>query len=521
MVVRSSTVAKRADSQDEEADPAGGRAYAGCEAVAAGVVVHDRAGRIIYANPAAAEILGIPREQLLALTSLDPRWQATREDGAPLPGQEHPAMVALRTGKPVRQAVMGLYSGLKGGARWILVDAEPVLDPRTGLVRKVVATFTDITARKRAEEALRHSEEFIRLIADAVPMRIAYVDRDLCYRFANRRHCEWLGRPEAEIAGRRVEELAAPALCARVLPRLRAALEGQEVALEDFAVPEDGGERYLRIAYLPHRSAGGEVLGAICVVEDVTERKQLEQRLVQAQKMEAVGALAGGVAHDFNNLLTVITGYSELILGQIGRWHPLARDVEEIGKAAERAAALTRQLLAFSRKQMLQPRVVDMNAVILGMSGALGRLAGERVTVATALAPDLEKIHADPTQVEQVLLNLTVNARDAMPGGGRLCIETRNANLEEEFVRLHPMVRPGRYVQLEVRDTGTGMDAETLRRMFEPFFTTKGLGRGTGLGLSIVYGIVKQSGGYIWASSQPGEGSTFQVYFPALERAAD
>jgi two-component system cell cycle sensor histidine kinase/response regulator CckA len=256
----------------------------------------------------------------------------------------------------------------------------------------------------------------------------------------------------------------------------------------------------------------------LVVLMDVTGRRQLEEQLRQAQKMEAVGMLAGGVAHDFNNLLTIITGYSQLILNNLAAHDPNHNSAEQIMKAADRAAALTKQLLAFSRRQVLQPRVLDINKLIGGLGAMLRRLIGEDVDLQLVLRPELGQVSADPGQVEQVLMNLVVNARDAMPKGGTLTIETKNITLDESYAGRHLAVKPGTYTLIAVSDTGTGMDEATQARLFEPFFTTKGTGRGTGLGLSTVFGIVKQSGGSVEVYSVPNRGTSVKVYLPRIDQ---
>ncbi len=282
--------------------------------------------------------------------------------------------------------------------------------------------------------------------------------------------------------------------------------DGREVWLSDTAVVVKGSDSH-------------PVMEGIIV--DITERKILETQLQQSRKMEAVGRLAGGIAHDFNNLLTIITGYTELALSRIAGSSELRGDIERIENAASRAAALVRQLLAFSRKQVLQPKILDPNAIVLNMDKLLRRLMDDHIEMITRVQEDAGKIKADPAQIEQVIMNLVVNARDAMPNGGRLVVETTNAELDAEYADEHMSVKPGRYVMIAVSDSGVGMSRETVAHIFEPFYTTKESGRGTGLGLSTVYGIVKQSGGYIWVYSEPGKGSTFKVYLPRVDGPVD
>ena len=280
---------------------------------------------------------------------------------------------------------------------------------------------------------------------------------------------------------------------------------------------KDGRPITVRLSGNVFKDEHGETLGFEMIAEDVSERRALEEQLRQSQKMEAIGRLAGGIAHDFNNLLTVIKGYSELMLDELGDADPLQSEVDEIKKAADRAASLTRQLLAFSRQQVLAPKVLDLNSVVGNMDKLLRRLLGEDIDLFTVLEPGLARVKADPGQVEQVIMNLAVNARDAMPHGGKLTVETANVDLDENYTRDHVSVKPGSYVMIAVTDTGTGMTEKVKSRIFEPFFTTKEIGKGTGLGLSTVYGIIKQSGGYIWVYSEMGIGSTFKVYLPSVE----
>jgi PAS domain S-box-containing protein len=292
--------------------------------------------------------------------------------------------------------------------------------------------------------------------------------------------------------------------------------EGQSYWVEHRIVLEDGTERYVREQAELFQDESGQPLRLVGTTQDITEYRQLEERLRQSQKMEAIGQLAGGIAHDFNNLLTIINGYGTMLVRHLDRQDARQQMLKEILQAGERATSLTQQLLAFSRRQVLKPRVINLDQIVSGIENLLRRLIGEDVRLQVSGDADLGQVLADPTQLEQVIINLAVNARDAMPRGGVLSFETRNVNLDETYAANHVTVRPGPYVMLAVSDTGSGMDQETLSRIFEPFFTTKGLGRGTGLGLAVVYGIVKQSGGYIWVYSEPDHGTTFKIYLPRI-----
>jgi two-component system, cell cycle sensor histidine kinase and response regulator CckA len=365
--------------------------------------------------------------------------------------------------------------------------------------------------RKRAETALRESEARLRVLVEQLPAVLWTTDAELRFTSSVGAGLSRLGLKPQEVVGKSLYEyFQTDDRSFMPIAAHRRALNGESVTFH----VEWGNGSYACHAE-PLRDGSGVVAGVISMALDITDRKQLEAQLRQAQKMEAVGRLAGGIAHDFNNLLMVIQGYTELLLDRLGGEHPLRRNAEQIHDASQRAAGLTRQLLAFSRKQMLDPQVLNIQEVVSDMEKILRRLIGEDIQLATTTATNLWPVRADRSQVEQVILNLAVNSRDAMPNGGKLTIETANVELDSSYSR-HAVVEPGEYVMLAVSDTGTGMDAATQAHVFEPFFTTKEKGKGTGLGLATVYGIVKQSGGYIWVYSEVGKGATFKVYLPRV-----
>lgn len=335
------------------------------------------------------------------------------------------------------------------------------------------------------------------------------LDRTAAVVDMNRRAERILGRQRADVAGHPVADL---------IPGIEWREQGEW--RQDLRLPGQGGDRIYDVSVAPMRTQRRRLTGYVVVLHDVTERRDLEEQLRQAQKMEAVGKLAGGVAHDFNNLLTAILGHAEMAQGDVGSNESARGNIAEITRAASRAADLTRQLLAFARRQIIEPRIVDLNGLVVNVDRLLRRLLGEDIELVTVLDPELWRVKIDPGQFEQVLVNLVVNARDAMPTGGTLVIETRNVHLDEEFARQHATVQPGPHVLLAVSDTGTGMDEEVLAHIFEPFFTTKEVGKGTGLGLATCYGIVKQNKGSIWVHSEKGVGTTFRIYLPRAEGAA-
>jgi PAS domain S-box-containing protein len=409
-----------------------------------------------------------------------------------------------------------------GEIRHIVVRIS-VIKNSEGLTIKARGVNQDITERKRAEEALRESEERFRRFIENVPLGVCRTTPDGRVLMANPALLRMLGYDSwQELASRNLEDEAFEAGYPRSAFREQIEREGEVGGFEAAWKRRDGSVIFVRESARAFRADDGRVLYYDCIVEDVTERRRLGEQLRQSQKMEAIGCLAGGVAHDFNNLLTVVTGYSDLLLKRppatcAGMRAPL----EEIKKAAERAASLTRQLLTFSRKQMLQPQILDLNSLLTNVDEMLRRMIGEDIELVTHLPSGLGRVKADPGQIDQVIMNLAVNARDAMPQGGRLTLEAANIELDSSYGSSHESVLPGHYVMIAMSDTGIGMDAETQAHIFEPFFTTKEVGKGTGLGLATVYGIVKQSGGSVQVYSEPGKGTTFKVYLPRIDQAAE
>jgi PAS domain S-box-containing protein len=372
---------------------------------------------------------------------------------------------------------------------------------------------------ERTKELARAEQHFRSLVENS-PYGILRTTLDGTIQQANKALVDMLGyNSENEIINLHMglHVFPSPAARRKIIDQFgdQAVVKGIEVAWKR----KDGAPIMVRYSRHIVTDRDGIPVYKEIVVEDITERRKLEQQLRQAQKMEAVGQLAGGVAHDFNNLLGVIIGYSELLLDQPGVSGVVQGHAEQIKKAGDRASSLTRQLLAFSRQQVLETRVLNLNTVVTELQKMLPRLIGEDVEIRNALDPALGHVKADQSQIEQVIMNLAVNARDAMPGGGVLTLKTSNVELSAAQPGNHPEMAPGSYVMLAVSDTGVGMDPQILTHIFEPFFTTKERGRGTGLGLATVYGVIKQSGGYIWAESKPGEGSTFRIYLPRAEQA--
>ena len=475
------------------------------EAAPDAIVIANREGKIVLVNRQTETLFGYTKDELLncALETLMP--EGTR-------GRHRDLCKEFFVDARVRPMGAGAEtSGLrKDGSKFPAEISLSPLETEDGVL--IVTIIRDITERKKAEEKFYKAFH-----VNPEPITIAtvsegrYIDVNESFlRSMEYRREEVIGHTSLELKfWERLEDRA------KFIGKLKS--HGSVRDLEINFITKSGVQRMGMIS-----GENIEIDGQACVIaiiKDLTNQKALEKQLRQAQKMEAIGQLSGGIAHDFNNLLGVIIGYSEILEESIAEGDSLHKSVKEIKKAGQRAASLTRQLLAFSRQQVLEPKILHLNAVVSNVQKMLGRLIGENIELESSLEQDLGNVKADQGQIEQVILNLAVNARDAMPHGGRLTILTANVDLDEDYARVHPPQPKGRYVLLSVTDTGTGMDAATQAHIFEPFFTTKEQGKGTGLGLSTVYGVIRQSGGHIWVYSEPGFGTTFKIYLPRTDEA--
>jgi two-component system cell cycle sensor histidine kinase/response regulator CckA len=474
----------------------------------AAVLITDVRGTIEYVNPRFTRMTGYSAAEALGQ---NPR---ILQSGLTPASVYEELWSTIRAGGEWRGEIQNRRKN--GELFWNAISISPIRDA-SGTITNFVAVQEDVTERRGSLEALRRSEEGYRDVVERSPLGIYRVAPDGRFIMVNDSLVRLLGYTSAaELLVRNLERdvYEDPTDRSTVLERVR---DDTYRNVEVIWKRRDGSPITVRVNGHVLRGPDGEVECYESFVEDVTERINLEHQFRQAQKMEAVGRLAGGIAHDFNNLLTAIMGYAEMLYDDLSADDPRRADAHEIRVAADRAATLTRQLLAFSRQQVLEPRVLDLNDVVAGMDKLLRRLIGEDIELRTLLSADLWKVRVDPGQVEQVVVNLAVNSRDAMLTGGRLTIETANLELDETYTAAHQVVEPGRYVMFAVSDTGAGMSEDVKAHMFEPFFTTKEKGKGTGLGLATVYGIVKQSGGYVWAYSEVGKGTTFKVYLPRVE----
>jgi PAS domain S-box-containing protein len=469
------------------------------------IFVKDLQGRYIMANSASVkDALGKTDMEIFDPETAQALMDRDRE--------------VIRTGSTITYEQAAIMAG---APRTFLATKGPYRDTQ-GKILGVLGVARDITHRKKAEEEIRRSQQRLSMHFEHTPLAVVEWDLDFRVVAWNPSAERIFGYSRQEAIGQHSSFIVPPQFRDQVNRVWHALLAERSVTRSaNDNITKDGRTISCEWYNTPLIDDSGRVLGVASLVQNVTERVALEERLRQSQKMEAIGRLAGGIAHDFNNLLTVILGYSQIVADGVPAGSRLGDSAVQIKSAADRAAGITRQLLAFSRKQLLSPRIINLNDIVLNLDSLLRRLIGEDIEVLTAPAQDLGSVKADPGQIEQVLMNLALNARDAMPSGGKLTLETANAALDEVYAHGHQPVEPGNYVMLAVSDTGLGMSTETQARIFEPFYTTKEVGKGTGLGLSMVYGIVKQSGGYIWVYSEPERGTTFKIYLPRVDQPAE
>jgi PAS domain S-box-containing protein len=493
------------------------------ESVPSGITIINREGQITFANPAAEAILRLTRSKIIERHYNDADWRISAVDGSPFPDEELPFVRVMQTGQPVYD-VQHAIEHPDGQRVMLSINAAPVKDASNQVVG-MIAAITDITERKRAEAELQRLTMAIEQTGEA----ILVTDPEGTIQYVNPAFEAVTGYTRREVIGQNPRLLKSGKQDEAFYRNLWETITGGRMWQGRFVNQRKDGTLYTEDATIsPVKDASGRIVSFVAVKRDITEhlrisqdQARLQEQLQQAQKMESIGRLAGGVAHDFNNMLSIILGYGDIVLQKLHPGDPLRDGVEEILKAGRRSADLTRQLLAFSRKQTLQPEILSLNEIVRNIEKMLRRLIGEDIALVLSLSEGLPRVKVDPGQIEQVIVNLAVNARDAMPLGGKLLIETSQTELDEAYAANHPSVAPGKYVMLAVTDRGCGMDKHVLAQIFDPFFTTKEKGKGTGLGLATVYGIIKQSGGNIWAYSEPGQGTTFKIYLPVTGEKAE
>jgi two-component system cell cycle sensor histidine kinase/response regulator CckA len=479
------------------------------------IELYDLEMNVVYVSPSVQQLRGYAPDEAIARPMMGDLAPGSR-DIAVRVFQEEMEIERSGGGDPARSRTVEFEVLCKDGSSvWTESKLSGVRDA-SGSLTGIIAVSRNITARKRAEETLRDTSQTLRTIFDASVLAIVALDRDGRVTLWSNAATRLFGWSAQELLGRPLPIVPEDKRAEFDEGRARS-LAGKDVIYETQRRRKDGSLVDVLRSSAAFFDPQGELAGSMAIFVDLTERKQLEEQLRQAAKMEGIGRLAGGIAHDFNNLLTVIGGRSYILLSQLPEGHAMRRDLILIQQTGDRAAALTRQLLAFSRKQTLTPAVIDLNEIVSGMRTLLARVLGEDVDLIMDLDPSLGNVTADPGQLEQVILNMAVNARDAMPEGGPLTLETRHVEVDPTYARQKVELAPGPYEVLSISDTGVGMDAATVARVFEPFFTTKPVGKGTGLGLATAYGIVKQSGGHITVYSELGSGTTFRIYLPRTE----
>ena len=479
-----------------------------------GIILQAASGEILTWNKGAEKIFGILSSEVIGQIYSEKEWHTIHEDGTKYDGKDHPSMVTLHTGKAITNEIMGILKP-SGELKWISINTSPMFNGQEKKAYAVAISFTDITELKQTEQELRDSRKRFKALHNASFGGIAIHDKGVILD-CNQGLSEITGYSHDELMGMDGLLLIAPESRDMVMENI---VSGYEKPYEAFGLRKNSEKYPLRLEARNIPYMGKQVRAV--EFRDITESKQaqkeqerLQAQLTQAMKMESIGRLAGGIAHDFNNMLSIILGNTEILLEDLDVSNPGNENLHEIQNAAQRSAQLTHQLLAFARKQTVVPKVIDLNDIIEGMLTMLRRLIGENIALSWVPAEGLWPIRIDPNQIDQILVNLFVNARDSIKGVGSVIIKTHNSHIDEDYCREHVWARSGNYVVIIVSDNGCGMDKDTIDNLFEPFFTTKKFGEGTGLGLSTVYGIVKQNKGFINVYSEPGEGTSFKIYLP-------
>ncbi len=479
-----------------------------------GVVIQQADGTISSCNASAESILGLTAEQIKGRNSLDPRWHTIHEDGSPFPGENHPAMIALRTGKPCLETVMGVYKP-NGELTWILINSEPLFFPGQTIPHGVVTSFSDITRRKQAEEKIAQQAQLLDITTDAILVR----DLNGVISYCNRSAEQIYGWKKEEIIGKTANKILYKQVTSELEQALHKVVETGSWLGELNKVTKTGKNIIVASRWTLVRDEAGNPESILTVDTDITEKKQLENQFLRTQRLESLGTLASGIAHDLNNILTPILAIAQLLPLKLNSEKPDCSEMlTMLENSAKRGADMVKQILTFARGNEARRTVLQINHLLKDIEQFAKGTFPKSIVIQSNLPQDILTVSADPTQMHQVLMNLVVNARDAMPNGGTITISAQNLYIDESYARMNIEAKVGSYIVVTIADTGTGIEPEVIERVFDPFFTTKEVGKGTGLGLSTAIGIVKNHGGFIQVSSELGKGSQFKVYLPSTRK---
>lgn len=478
-----------------------------------GVVIQEADGSIVSCNASAERILGLSAEQIKGRTSVDPRWRTIHEDGSPFPGENHPAMIALHTGKPCSDTVMGVHKP-NGELTWILINSEPLFLPGETIPSGTVTSFSDITRRKQAEEKIAEQAQLLDITTDAILVK----DLKGYVLYCNRSAEQIYGWNKQEIIGKKAYELLYPEISLELEEAVYKVVETGSWQGELDKVTKTGKNIIVASRWTLVRDEAGNPESILTVDTDITEKKQLENQFLRTQRLESLGTLASGIAHDLNNILTPILAIAQLLSLKLNTQEPDCREMlAMLENSAKRGTSIVKQILTFARGNEGKRTVLQVKHLLKDIEQFAKGTFAKSILIKKNIPQDLLTISADPTQIYQVLMNLVVNARDAMPNGGTITIAAQNQYIDESYTRMNIEAKVGNYVAVTITDTGTGIPPKIIERVFEPFFTTKEVGKGTGLGLSTAIGIVKNHGGFIEVNSELGKGSQFKIYLPSTQ----